>query len=216
MRKAGATPAEYGICNVWVANVPTGVKVAPFVAPATVGAYWGLEPGPSGEVILLRVSVPNGRQPTVSPDMAERGPAQSNALIDARSGETVTEVYLTPADEAKIKAVLDTLKVGPWQPTGPAWPRTDTPPKSEVKEFPNAVEVATDYLKPTLRYREPEAGSGIFGGRMSFATRGDELRAYTCNSVVEIDGETGAILRREVVPEEEAMFQRFLEGVVSP
>jgi hypothetical protein len=66
-----------------------------------------------------------------------------------------------------------------------------------------------------LKFREPESGSGIFAGQMSFATLGDRLRIYSCESIVEVDAETGAIVREEVVAEEEEVFDRFLSEVES-
>ncbi|MCH8346785.1 MAG: hypothetical protein IIC87_07665 [Chloroflexi bacterium] len=214
VEQAAASPAEYGICNVSVSDIPPDVRVSPLPFPTFEGSRW--QPTKSGEAIFLVVSIPlpDGERPTVP--MSRDDVVQSNAVIDAATGEVIGEGYLTPADETKIKAVLATLRVGPWEPAGPAWPRTDTTPNSEIVEIPKPLRVASDYNKVSLKYRQPEAGSGMIAGRMSFATMGDVLRAYTCDSIVEIDGETGAVLRREVVAEEQAMFQRFLNEVVVP
>ncbi len=215
VQEAAASPAEFGVCNVSVSNIPPDVKVAPFLVPVLEGSPW--QPGKSGQLIFLSVSIPlpEGQRPVVSPDMGKDKPVQSNALIDAQTGDLVAEGYLTPADEAKIKAVLSTLQVGPWEPVGPAWPRTDTSPTGEVIELHKPVEVLADHDKMTLRYRRPEDGSGVFGG----ITQGDSfshLRAYTCDSILEVDGWTGNVLRKEVVAEEEAMFERFLDEVLTP
>ena len=213
--EAAASPSEYGLCNVSVSNIPPDVSVAPFSFFPPEGSQW--QPAKSGRVIFvfLYIPLPPGQRPVISPDMSKDKPVQSNAVINAQTGEVVAEGYLTPADEAKIKAVLATLQVGPWEPASPAWPRTDTPPRGEVVEFPKVVETLADYGKPTLKYRQPEAGSGMIDGRLSRLDT-QVLRAYTCDSIVEVDGEAGAILRKEVVPEEEAMFQRFLEQMEAP
>jgi hypothetical protein len=212
VQEAAATPAEFGVCNVSVSNIPPDVKVAPFLFPVLEGAGSAWQPGKSGELIFLRVSVPvpPGQEPFVD----EFGlPVGAGAvLINAVTGEIAAEGYRTPAAEAKIKGVLATLRVGPWEPAGSAWPRTDTPPTGEVVEIYKPVEVLADYNKVTLKYRRPEHGSGMFGG----ITQGDNfsrLRAYTCDSIVEVDAWTGKVLRKEVVPQEEAMFQRFLGEV---
>ncbi len=120
VQEAVASPADYGICNVSVSNIPPGVEVAPFLFPVLEGSP--LQPGKSGQLIFLSISIPlpEGQRPVVSPDMGKDKPVQSNALIDAQTGDLVAEGYLTPTDEATIRAVLSTLQVGPWEPVGPA------------------------------------------------------------------------------------------------
>ena len=209
--EAAASPSEYGLCNVSVSNIPPDVSVAPFSFFPPEGSQW--QPAKSGRVIFvfLYIPLPPGQRPVISPDMSKDKPVQSNAVINAETGQVVAEGYLTPADEAKIKAVLATLRVGPWEPAGPAWPRTDTAPRGKVVEFPKVVETLADYGKPTLKYREPEAGSGMLAGRI-----GQRLEAFTCASKLVLDAETGQVLDREVIAEEDAMFQRFLGEVVTP
>ena len=213
VEEAVAQPAEFGICNVSVSDIPPGLEVSGLVLPAQI--FGDVHEGPFGMAFFLQVSVP-------LPEGAKRpeppGPGEiirSNALIDAQTGKVFGENYKTAADEAAIKPVLARLRVGPWKPAGPAWPRTDTPPTGEIIELPKTVTVAADYLKPTLKYREPEAGSAMSAGYMSFATLPEVVQVYTCESSVEISS-TGQVISWEVTPEEEAMFQRFLDEVVAP
>lgn len=117
-----------------------------------------------------------------------------------------------PTAEAKIKTVLATLRVGPGQPVGTAWPRTDTAPTGELMEIRKPVEVLADYDQVTLTYRKSERGSGMIVG----ATSGDSftrISAFTCDSIVEIDGRTGSVTRNEVTPDERAMFDRFVAEI---
>jgi hypothetical protein len=125
------------------------------------------------------------------------------------------EAYDSAADKAAIAPALERLQVGPWQPTVAAWPRTDTTPTSEVVQLPTSIEVAEDLFKPTLKYREPEAGSGMWATYMTFATLPEVVKAYTCESFIQLS-HTGEVMSWDVVPEEEEMFQRFLDEVVAP
>lgn len=217
--EATARPAEFGLCNVSVNDIPPGVEVLAFVSPIAgpEGSAW--EPFKSGDLILLRVlvPVPEGQEPFVD----EYGlPLPAGAVqINAMTGEVEYEDYRTPEAESKIKAVLETLKVGPWEPAGPAWPRTDTSPDSDIVELRSAEEALTVDTKPTLKYRLPEDGSGMITRRSTVSAGVGEplmLRAFTCESIVEVHGTTGEVLQRDVVPEEEAMFQRFLDEVIVP
>ena len=221
VQETAATPAEYGLCNVSVSNIPPGVEVSAFVSPIAGPEGSPGEPGKSGELIFLRIIVPlpPGQRVTPYPEMGKDKPVQSNAVINAQTGEIFGEGYLTPSDEAKIKAVLATLRVGPWEPAGPAWPRTDTLPRSDIVELDRPWELPPDYREPTLKYRMPERGSGMMVERTTASPGMREpllLRAYTCESIVEVFGATGKIVRKEVTPEEEAVFQRFLDEVVPP
>ncbi len=214
VQEAVAQPAEFGMCNVSVSNIPPGLKVSRLVLPAQV--YKDEYDSPSGMAFFLQISVPlpeGAKRP--GPPSSDAEFISSNVIIDAQTGEVISERYKTAADEAAFKPVLARLQVGPWRPTGVAWPRTDTPPTGEMIEFPKVITVAADYFKPTLKYREPEAGSGMLAGRMGFATLPDMLRAYTCESLVEIS-DRGEVLSWEVTSEEELMFQRFLNEVVAP
>lgn len=197
-KEAAAHPSDYGICNVSVRNLPEGVRaeVWPFK-----------EMGEISEGIYLMVSIPEVDDPGVS--LNDR----SRVVWDAVSGDLEFEYYRTPAEEAKLKGVV--RRVGRWEPVGPAWPRTDTPPQGDMAEVRKPADVTTPQGKVVLRYRQAEYGSGLLG----ILTRGDsfaELRVFTCESEMVIDGWTGSVTRRQVVPEEEAMFQRFLEGVETP
>ena len=89
--------------------------------------------------------------------------------------------------------------------------RTDTPPTGELAEILRPVSVASDYGKVELIYRQAETGSGMMTGPF---TAGDQtyLHLKTCYSDALIDAE-GRATKWQVVPEEEAMFQRFLDEV---
>ncbi len=218
VQERAAQPAEFGLCNVSVGNIPPGVEVSAFVSPIAGPEGSPEEPGKSGELIFLRIAIPlpeGAKRPTWVPGEI----ISSNVLIHAYTGEVYNEAYKTPADEAMIKPVLASLQVGPWKPGGPAWPRTDTPPSSDIVELNRPWELPPDDREPILRYRMPERGSGMITGRRLATARSGEpllLRAYTCDSIVEVYGPTGEIVREEVTPEEEAMFQRFLDEVVPP
>jgi hypothetical protein len=212
VREAEATPADYGICNVSVSDLPEGVEATtlPYPAPRGDGNT------PAGKSIYLFLRVP------LAPDQpwSEEDPAtgtvrdvRSRVVIDAVTGDVVFENYRTPAEQTMLKEALETLSVGPWRPVVDAWPRTDTSPTTgEVIEIRKPVEVLTDYDKVILTYRRPDPRSGLIAG----TTRGDSfdrISAYTCDSIVEIDGRTGSVIRDEVTPDERAMFDRFLSEV---
>ena len=70
---------------------------------------------------------------------------------------------------------------------------------------------ASDLGKADLRYRQTEAGAGMLAGPF---TTGDQtyLKLETCRSDAFIDAE-GRVKKWQVAPEDEAMFQRFLDEV---
>jgi hypothetical protein len=105
--QAAATPAEYGLCNVSVSNIPPGVEVVPFPFPAVEGLPGWDQPGPSGDLIFLqvRVPLPSGQRQTIT-ETGEIEPPFSAALVDARTGRIATESYVNQAEEAVIKGGL--------------------------------------------------------------------------------------------------------------
>jgi hypothetical protein len=200
---AEATPADYGICNVSVGAVPEGVRVAPVPLPRPPGfvntpTYMSL-------YLLLSLPVPPDLpRPARNPDTGIDPDLQSRVYIDAATGEVAFENYRTASEEAILKEALASLRVGPWQPTSDVWPRTDTPPKKALREEDDSV--------TKIQYRPPDDGSGLMLSRPQGDTF-SRLTAFTCESVLEIDGVSGEVLRQEVVPQEQAMFGRFLGEV---
>jgi hypothetical protein len=207
---AEANPAVIGICNVSVSNIPDGVK-AFYMPQPVLPEDWNT---PTHFAIRLILSVPQPEAMPLPTQDPQTGvfPLPSSVGIDAATGELVFEDYRTAGEEATLREALAMVTVGPWQPAGPAWPRTDTAPTGEVIGIRKPVEVLTDYDKVILTYREPDALSGLIAG----TTRGDSfdrISAFTCDSIVEIDGRTGSVNRDEVTPDERAMFDRFLSEV---
>ena len=208
LQEAVATPAEFGVCNVSVRNVPEGVEAYHIAFPegGILGAKWAL---------VLRISGPAERRLSDKPDATGmrymEDPDTSGITINAETGEVIHENYHSAEHEAKLNAALATLAVGPWEPRGPAWPRTDTAATGEVAEILRPVRTASDYGKVDLKYRQPETGSGMLAGPF---TTGQQtyLKLETCLSDALIDVQ-GHVKKWEVAPEEEAMFQRFLEEV---
>lgn len=202
-----AARAEYGFCDVFISDVPADVHVTASRIPDLLIDGVGAE-----GIVVAFVPSPDG-DPETSPHLY----SGSYVSIDAQTGEITQEQYRTPADEVRLKALLATLRVGPWEPAGPAWPRTDTPPTGELGEILRPFRVPADDDEVALTYHKPEPGSGMLASPVPGVTpegwMSRRLVAYTCDSVVEIDAETGEVIRREVVPGEEAMFQRFMNEV---
>jgi hypothetical protein len=197
----------YGVCNVSVRSAPDGVKVAPLSWPAPKGQ----ENTPANESLYLALWIPSPSDApryTINPQTGLYSDVTSLVAIDAATGQVASEHYRTAEEEAALKGVVSTLKVGPWEPQGPAWPRTDTPPRNEPIEPLGPFDAK-------VKYRQTEAGSGLTVGE----THGDtfiRVSAYTCKSVVDIDGRTGEIIREQVAPDEQAMFDRFLNRLQKP
>ncbi len=202
VQEAAATPAEFGLCNVSVGNIPEGVEVFPFPFPegGLLGAKWAL---------VLRIP---GSGLRLDPELGYATEPDASAIsINAETGEVIAERYYNADREAKLKAALATLVVGPWVPRGPAWPRTATPPTGEVRVISRPLRTAADFGKADLKFRETETGSGMLAGPF---TAGDEtyLKLETCQSDALIDAQ-GRVTKWDVAPDDEAMFQRFLEEV---
>jgi hypothetical protein len=194
VREAEATPADYGICNVSLSNLPEGVRAAPVPLPhPSVTSN-----NPTDQVLYLMLSI------RVPPNVPNPTGVQSRVYINAATGEVTFEHYRTPEDESLLGESLASLHVGPWQPTGNAWPRTNTAPANDVRDLGSP--------RFKIRYRSPDTSAGLMVGFRSGDTL-SRLSAYTCDSIVEIDGKTGEVLRQEVVPQEQAMFDRFLGDV---
>jgi hypothetical protein len=201
--QAAASPAEYGICNVSVSNIPEGVSVVPLPVPEK-----GAEP--TGQRLYMVLYVPRPHeQRTTSTGPGQVMAVESRVAFDAMTGEKAFEHYRTPQEEAQLKSMLPEVRSGPWVPQQPAWPRTDTPPQGEVVALPDHPRNAG------LEYRQPDRASGLFAGAVG-GDSFDYLKAYTCESLVEVDAGTGTVVTYSVVPGEEAMFQRFLDEVVAP
>ena len=205
VQEAAANPSAYGLCNVSVRNIPEGVSVGPFPQPTD-------EDTPSGMKLYMLITfrLPLEERTVFDEEKGHDVFVEPRAAVDAETGEVVFEYYNPshPAANAKIKAVLATLRVGPWEPAGPAWPRTDTPPQGKV-EKPYGHP-----LNAGLEYRRPDPGVGMLTG----VVQGDsfqDLWVYTCDSTVVIAA-SGKVIREEVVPAERAMFNRFLDEVVAP
>lgn len=153
--ETAAVPVEYGVCNVAVRDIPDGVEAYPFPFPegGLLGAKWAM---------VLRIP---GSGMRFVPELGyTTEPDASGIAINAATGEVIFETYYNAEHEAKLKAALATLVVRPWEPPGPAWPLTHTPPTSEMAEILKPVRVASDYGKVLLKYRLPEAGSGMLAG----------------------------------------------------
>ena len=219
VQEAAAYPSDYGICNVSVTNIPEDVSVGGVAWPEVMLPMApGVTPGPSGDFVtlFLTMEMPEGQHyHGTDPDTGQLIDLRTRVVVDAQNGNVIFEHYRTAAERGKLQGVLATLRVGPWEPIGPAWPRTDTPPQSDRAEVVAPADETAPRGKVKVRYHQAERGSGLLGG----ITSGDSfahLRVYTCDSVMVIDGWTGSVREEQVVPEEEAMFQRFLEGVEAP
>ncbi len=229
VQEAAAHPADYGICNVFIGDIPEDVQVAAWRVPDLVIDQIG-----TNMVVSAYIPSPDGQWLINDPETGEYVSVVSSVSIDAQTGEIMNEHYGTPEQETKLQGMLATLRVGPWEPAGPAWPRTDIPPESEILEVPvepawprndrrpesEVIEVLDTPDKTGLKYRKPEPGSGMVAGPTVGPTSERPLSqwlvAYTCDSLLALHTETGEVLQRDVVPEEEAMFQRFLDAVVVP
>lgn len=211
VERADASPREMGICNVSVTDIPDGVMAAPITWPVPVG-HANNKPtpnGPAGDWIYLLIWMPlNPGDPGFEGLSA---PNKSRVALDARTGDVIFEHYRTPGDEVILGGILDgAVRLGPWSPSGAAWPRTDTPPTGEIID---TADPALD--RPGIAYRRPDPASGLIAGHITGGTK-DRIQAYTCDSIVEVDLETGRVTRNDVTPQEQAMFQRFLSGIRGP
>ncbi len=196
--EAAGQPVEFSLCNVSVGFVPQDVAVGPYPLPTNSGQKMHL---------LIYAPLPQAERVIIDPGTAKGVPVESRVAIDAQTGEVVFEHYRTTAEEAKLKGVLATLRVGPPDPSVPAWPRTDTPPRAEK------VEVSGPDGLAIQRYRPPDPGSGILVSVIEGTPYFFRLVARTCSSKAEIDGQTGAVVTLDVTPEEMQMFQRFLAQI---
>lgn len=211
--RAIAKPTEYSLCNVSISHVPGDVEV---------GAYPAPDPSGRGKIyLLIYVPLAGGQRVTTHPSTGQTVPAQmSRVAIDAQTGEVAFEFYRpnAPEEKGKLGAVLASLEKGPPSPTDDAWPRTDTQPHND--------KVTTRGLKgaPGLKYRPPEAGSGMLvttiqGQPSPYSPPYEELVyrqrlvARTCDSIVEIDTQTGEVVTDMVQPGDREMFDRFLAEV---
>lgn len=221
-KEAIAQPTEYSLCNISISNVPVDVSVGELELPISLNE----------QKIYLVASVPilseglpaarPGETPTpvlgriLSNTINEEGEwIESHIVFDPQTGEIV-EQYYNPerlADRGKLEAVKDSLLVGQPNPSTPAWPRTDTPPRLEK------IQSADIQGYESLKYRPPEAGSGLLVSRIQGSGEvfeSESVRARTCESilVIEVDRDgKGEVVVDKVVPEEKAMFNRFLSEV---
>jgi hypothetical protein len=223
VREAAAAPTEYSLCNISITNVPEDVAVGEVELPVP----------PNEQEIYLVASVailteglpaaPPGVTPTpvlgriLSETINEEGEwIESHIVFDPQTGAIVEEYYNPerPADKAKLEVVKNSVVVGGPGPGAPAWPRTDTPPRlDKIQSTPPVLGYKG------LKYRPPEAGSGLLVSHIQGSGDGLEsqrVRARTCESVLVIQVDEvgrGAIVVDDVVPEEQAMFDRFMSQV---
>jgi hypothetical protein len=110
------TLPEYSLCNVSISAIPADVEVAPYPLPVQTGG-----PGETGTKIhlLIFVPLPPNKKLIIDPETGKGTPVESRVAVDAETGEVVFEYYnpSRPADEAKLKGVLATLRVGPPDPS---------------------------------------------------------------------------------------------------
>lgn len=191
-----AAPAEIGICNASIAGVPEGVEadiVALPVPPAKRSDAPHNTPTDLSLYLFLEVPVP--------------GFDDSRVYIDAATGDRVFEHYRTPEEEALLKEALAMVTVGPWEPEGDAWPRTDTPPMGEVKN-----KETDPYIGGNLSYRVPDPAAGLFG-TMRIGDISGTFSTFNCRSIVQVDAFTDEVIRYDVAPDERDMFDRLLSEI---
>lgn len=219
VEEAAGQVSEYSLCNVSISNVPADVMVGArerLVAPGEKKIYLVVY------APILTEGLP-AATPGVTPTPVEGrmiselfddegGWIESHVVFDAQTGDVVEEYYnpAHPADKVKLGAVKSSLIVGPPSPATSAWPRTDTQPTTEK------IELAVPEGFKGLKYRPPEAGSGMLVSPIQGQPYGQRLVARTCESrlVIDIDQNgKGRIVVDDVAPEEQAMFDRFLNEV---
>jgi hypothetical protein len=98
--------AAYGLCNVSMGSVPTGVTALAFPSPQP------------DEVYKLMLVLETPRDPKVKSITDPNG--RSHVAVDPSSGEIVHEFYRSAADREALQRTLDGLHVGPWQLADPS------------------------------------------------------------------------------------------------
>jgi len=129
--------------------------------------------------------------------------------IDARTGAVVRhdpKGYYEPV----IQAALATISIRPFDPTTAPWPYN-----GERGERPRVILGNVSYLEP-----DPASGIQVVpGGACGDSTSpgGGGCRGFlgvgSTRSRLGIDAGTGEVFRRDIAPEDEAAFQRFLAEV---
>jgi hypothetical protein len=186
--EAAATPSEYSFCNVSL-QVPPDMHVGELTLPKRVDGV--------RHYLIVNIPLAPAEKATTDPDTGERiGVLPSGVALHPQTGEIVSENYRSAVDEAKLKAVIETLRVGPPSLSTPAWPLTElSDHEAQVSKIVN------------VEYRHPERGSGVLIGSDAETF----IDVETCSSRLRLNAATGESMEKDIQPADEAAFDRVLQ-----
>jgi hypothetical protein len=200
VQEAEAGTIQYRLCD-------TVFEAPPSEAP---------EPGRERLVVLPTVDIDSDSSPydpnpklRLQPELtlAIRGDVDSEVMIDPTSGAVSREHYGTASQRAKLQAILDTLRVEPFDPATAPWPYTDAAQKP-AKRVEHGI----------FEYRPPDPASGLDAGQIWANTITGAVHSFNlsnCRSAEAIgfDPFTGEELWRvrDVHPDDEAAFKTFFD-----
>ena len=193
--EAAGDPVEHRACNV-VFQVPpdsSEFEIIPI-------AMWPANDGKPSLIVRMK-------QPRIitDPQTGEVTDQTLGVLMDAETGEILSEAYYTPSDEALLRDVLATIRVEPFDPTTAPWPYSDatTGAVNRQKVPPNGgVEI-----------RSPDAGSGLVLSVVSGDSDLSAIDVNSCKSAMRVDLKSGALLKQDIHPDDAAAFETFRAAV---
>ncbi len=203
VQEAAAGTITYRLCDTIVEAPP---KPKPPIKPEKdlVSVVPIVEQTAAGDLIPkfeVRLRIPSVGDPSL-------------VLIDAVTGTVLQELYSSPAHQALLRPVLNTVRTEPLDPATAPWPYTDAAqiPPSRGRAGP-------------FELRSPDPGSGIVAvHHLENTPVGEPLLqaviARNCRSTMAIiwqlypDGREEVTVERDVHPDDAAAFQTFYDEVV--
>jgi hypothetical protein len=190
VQEAAGQPVEHRACNVVFPIPPESSEFE--IIPIAAKPFNDGNPS-----LIVRMDTPRR---FTDPNTSEVTIERPGAFIDAETGKVLSETYYTPSDETRLREVLATIRVEPFDPATAPWPYSDA----------TTAPIKLDKVPPNggVEIRSPDPGSGLV-----LMDGGDFLDVNSCKSTMRVDIQSGAIIRQDIHPDDAAAFQTFLDQV---